>query len=289
MEFNRNRRAAILKNSGLVFGTIAKYLVIFAVFVFLLFPIYWMIVTSLKTNIENYRVVPTFWPENVSLSGYITLFKDGVFFKYYKNNFIVSGASALIIVFISIFTGYALSRINIKWNKYFIATLTISQMFPVISRLISLYGIMKAVGLTDTTLGVVLANAATQIPFCVVLMASFFDAIPKDMEEAAYVDGASKFATLFKIIVPLVLPGLLAVGIYSFLTTWDDYLHAVTLLRSENLWTLSQGLKLTYMGEVSDWQLINTMSTVGTIPMVFVFFFFQKYMIKGLTAGAVKG
>ena len=162
-------------------------------------------------------------------------------------------------------------------------------MFPVISRLISLYGIMKAVGLTDTTLGVVLANAATQIPFCVVLMASFFDAIPKDMEEAAYVDGASKFATLFKIIVPLVLPGLLAVGIYSFLTTWDDYLHAVTLLRSENLWTLSQGLKLTYMGEVSDWQLINTMSTVGTLPMVFVFFFFQKYMVKGLTAGAVKG
>ena len=102
-------------------------------------------------------------------------------------------------------------------------------------------------------------------------------------------DGCGRFRTLFSIIMPLVVPGLLAVGVYSFLQTWDDYLHAITLIRSADLWTLSQGLKLTYLGEVSDWQLINAASTLGAIPMVFVFFFFQKYMIKGLVSGAVKG
>ena len=118
---------------------------------------------------------------------------------------------------------------------------------------------------------------------------SFFDGIPGELEEAASIDGSGRFYTLFHIIMPLVVPGLLAVGVYSFLMTWDDYLHAITLIRSNDLWTLSQGLKLTYLGEVSDWQLINSASTLGTVPMIFVFFFFQKYMIKGLTAGAVKG
>lgn len=102
-------------------------------------------------------------------------------------------------------------------------------------------------------------------------------------------DGAGRLSTLFRVIIPLVVPGILAVGVYSFLMTWDDYPHAVPLIRSNDLWTLSQGLKLTYMGEVSDWQLLNSASALGAIPMVFVFFFFPKYMIKGLVAGAVKG
>ena len=113
--------------------------------------------------------------------------------------------------------------------------------------------------------------------------------IPQKMVLLLEHEGQAKLAVYHTIIMPLVVPGLLAVGIYSFLQTWDDYLHAITLIRSTNLWTLSQGLKLTYLGEVRDWQLINAASTLGAIPMVFVFFFFQKYMIKGLVSGAVKG
>lgn len=266
-----------------------KYLVLLVIFLFLLFPVYWMMVTSIKPNTENYRMIPTFWPQEVSFGGYRTLFTDGIFFGYYLNNVITSAEAALLILFISVFTGYAVSRIHLSWNKWLFATFTVSQMFPVISRLISLYGILQKIHLTDTRIGLVFAIAATQVPFCVVLMASFFDSIPVDIEEAAYIDGAGRLGTLFRIVVPLVLPGLLAVGIYSFLQTWDDYLHAITLVRSEALWTLSQGLKLRYLGEVSDWQLINAASTLGTIPMVLVFFFFQKYMVQGLTAGAVKG
>jgi multiple sugar transport system permease protein len=114
--------------------------------------------------------------------------------------------------------------------------------------------------------------------------------IPKEIEEAAKIDGASRNTILFKLLTPLVTPGILAVGIYAFLMTWDDYLHAATLIQSDNLRTLSVGISLRYLGELSyDWSLINSISVIGTLPMVLVFFFFQKYMVKGLVAGAVKG
>lgn len=267
----------------------AKYICLLVIFVFLLFPVYWMLVTSLKINTESYRVIPTLWPETLSVSGYEALVKDGVFFRYYKNNILVSASAMIVICFVSVFAGYALSRFRFKWNKWIVSTFIFAQMMPVISRLISLYGILQRIGLVNTYVGLVLAISATQVPFTVSLMASFFDGIPRELEEAARVDGCGRLKTLFKVIMPLVVPGLLAVGVYSFLLTWDDYLHAITLIRSENLWTLSQGLKLTYLGEVSDWQLINSASMLGTLPMIFVFFFFQKYMIKGLVSGAVKG
>lgn len=278
-----------IKSPSRLAGTFFKYLALIAIMIFLLFPVYWMLVTSLKGNIESYRIVPTLWPETVSIDGYLSLLKDGKFLVYYKNNVIVSALAAALICFISVFAGYALSRFHLKWNKILFATFSFAQMMPVISRLISLYTILRKLGLTDSHLGLVLAISATQVPFTVSLMASFFDGIPRELEEAASVDGSGRFGTLFRIIMPLVVPGLLAVGVYSFLMTWDDYLHAITLIRSDSLWTLSQGLKLTYLGEVSDWQLINSASTLGAVPMIFVFFFFQKYMIKGLVAGAVKG
>lgn len=283
------RHKSVHKMATRFAGGFAKYLVLIFIFAFLLFPVYWMLVTSLKTNVESYRLVPTLWPEQLSAEGYQTLISDGKFLVYYKNNILVSAAAAVLICFISVFAGYALSRFHFKWNVMLLATFSFAQMMPVISRLISLYTILRKLNLTDTHLGLVLAISATQIPFTVSLMASFFDGIPRELEEAASIDGSGRFYTLFHIIMPLVVPGLLAVGVYSFLMTWDDYLHAITLIRSTDLWTLSQGLKLTYLGEVSDWQLINSASTLGTIPMIFVFFFFQKYMIKGLTAGAVKG
>lgn len=270
-------------------GSFLKYFTVLLIFTFLLFPVYWMIVTSFKVNTESYRLVPTLIPEQISLEGYVKLIQDGKFLLYYKNNLIVSGTAALLICFISVFAGYALSRFRFKWNALLFATFTFSQMMPVISRLISLYTILRKLNLTNTRIGLVFAIIATQIPFAVSLMASFFDGIPRELEEAASVDGCGRFRRLFRVILPLILPGLLAVGLYSFLQTWDDYLHAITLIRSTELWTLSQGLKLTYLGEVSDWQLINSASTLGALPMVFLFFFFQKYMIKGLVAGAVKG
>lgn len=268
-----------------------RYIILILILLFLLFPIYWMVVTSLKTNMEAYLFPPTFLPKAPSLASFYSLITvNNQFFVYYKNNFIVSGFSALFSTMIALISGYALSRFHFKWNRWIMAALLSSQMFPVVSRMISLYGLLGKVHLINTRTGLILALVAAQIPFCVMLMSSFYDGVPHEIEEAATVDGSKRFQTLFRVVMPLVKPGILAVGIYSFLMTWDDYLHGATLIQSDALRTLSVGIALRYLGELSyDWSLVNAISVVGALPMILLFIFFQKYMVKGLVAGAVKG
>jgi multiple sugar transport system permease protein len=250
-----------------------------------------MIITAFKTNMEAYLYPPSFFPKHPVWDGFVNLVtKNNQFFVYYFNNFYVSFASAFICCIVAIFSGYSLARFHTKWNKAFMALLLSSQMFPIVSRMISLYSMMSRLGIINTRYGLILAVSAAQIPFCSLLLASFFMNVPHEIEEAAEIDGASRNTILFKLITPLVTPGILAIGIYAFLMTWDDYLHAATLIQSDSLRTLSVGITLRYLGELSyDWSLINCISVVGTLPMVLIFFFFQKYMVKGLVAGAVKG
>lgn len=279
-----------MKRNRLI-GNIIKYVALTVILVFLLFPLFWVLITSFKTNMEAYKFPPTFIPLEPTVQSYIDLFtKNNEFFIYYKNNFIVAGSAAALTTMIAIMAGYALSRFHFKWNVWIVAAFTSAQMFPIISRLISLYKILGDVNLINTRLGLVLAVSASMLPFTIMLMSSFYDGIPIELEEAARVDGAGRFQILFRVVAPLIKPGMLAVGIYAFLLSWDDYLHCSTLVQTDALRTLSAGVALRYLGELSyDWSLINTISIVGTLPMVIIFFFFQKYMVKGLVAGAVKG
>ena len=257
--------------------SILKYVVLAIILVFLLFPLYWVLMTSFKTNMEAYAFPPSFVPQNPTLDSYISLFtENNEFFVYYKNNFIVSGASALLTVLVALLGGYALSRFHFRWNKWIVAAFMSAQMFPMISRLISLYSLMRGMSLINTLPGLVLALTAAMLPFSIMLMSSFFDSVPVAVEESARIDGASRFGVLFRIVIPLVKPGILAVGIYSFLLAWDDYLHSATLIQTDALRTLSIGIALRYLGELSyDWSLINTISIVGPIAMVLLLFFFD--------------
>lgn len=279
-----------MKKKQIIFGVI-RYLVVALILLFLLFPLYWVLITSFKENMEAYKFPPTFFPQLPTAKAYIKLFtEDQNFFRYYINNFIVSGACAILTTFMAIISGYALSRFHFKWNKWVVAAFTSAQMFPIVSRMISLYGLMGKMNLINTQQGLVLALTAAMIPFSTMLMASFFDSIPEVLEEAAFIDGAGRFKILFSVIMPLVKPGIVAVGIYSLLMTWDDYLHASTLIQTDSLRTLSVGVSVRYLGELSyDWSLVNTISVIGVIPMLLLFFFFQKHLVKGLVQGAVKG
>ena len=271
--------------------SVCKWALLVLILFFLLFPLYWVLVTSFKTNMEAYRATPTFFPDAPTVESYIKLFtENNDFFVYYKNNFILPGDTALNTTCLASLAGHGLGRFHFKWIGIVVAILLSSQMFPVVSRMISLYDLMNKMNLINTLPGLILALTAAMLPFTVMLMSSFFDSVPNAVEEAAYVDGASRLAVLWRIVVPLVKPGMLAVAIYSFLMTWDDYLHCITLIQNDALRTMSAGVAMRYLGELSyDWSLINTISIIGTVPMLLLFFFFQKYMVKGLVAGAVKG
>jgi multiple sugar transport system permease protein len=265
--------------------------VLVIIFLFLLFPLYWVLITSFKTNMEAYRFPPTFFPAEPTVQSYFNLFTvQNAFFVYYKNNFIVAGFTSLFTLILAVMSGYALSRFHFKWNAVVLAVLLSSQMFPQVSRMISLYDLMGKAHLINTTEGLIFALIAQMLPFTAMLMASFFSGVPIAIEEAARIDGAGRVQILWRLIIPLVKPGLVAVIIYAFLMTWDDYLHALTLIQNDALRTLSAGIALRYLGELSyDWSLINTISIIGILPIIVLFFFFQKHMIAGLVAGAVKG
>ena len=279
-----------MKGVNVLVGLV-KYSLLIVIMFFLLFPLYWVILTSFKTNMEAFRIPPTFIIQDPTIASYVNLFLvQNEFFVYYKNNFLISGIVTVSTVLLAILAGYALSRFKFAWNKWIIAALLTSQMFPIISRMISLYALLARVNLLNTRAGLSLAIIAATLPFTAILMSSFFDNVPKEIEEAAYVDGAGRLQILYRIVVPLVRPGILAVGIYAFLMAWDDYLHAATLIQSDELRTLSIGVALRYLGELAtDWSLVNTISVVSMLPMIVLFFFFQKHMVKGLVAGAVKG
>lgn len=270
---------------------VVQYLVLAIIMIFLMFPLYWVILTSFKSNMEAYMYPPTLVAKNPSVQSYIKLFtQNAEFFIYYRNNFVVSGATAAVTTFCAILAGYALSRYHYQWNSVVSGVLYASQMFPVVSRMISLYGLLGKVHLLNTLTGLILALIAAMVPFTTMLMSSFFDSVPIDIEEAAKIDGATRTQIMTMVVLPLVKPGLVSVLIYAFLMTWDDYLHCATLIQSDSLRTLSTGVALRYLGELSyDCSLVNTISVVAMVPMILIFFFFQKYMIKGLVAGAVKG
>jgi multiple sugar transport system permease protein len=269
---------------------LVKYLVLSILMIFLLFPVYWMISTSFKTNMAIYKVPPEWFPQAPTWDSYINLFQGGQFFGYYLNNFKVSILTTLATILMAVFAGYTLSRFRFKGNKAVMVALLSTQMFPVVGLLIALYAFFKSLHLLNTTAGLVFALTAMSLPFCIWLIKGFFDDIPYSLEEAAAIDGCSRFGILFRIVLPLSKPGLLAIGIYTFLQAWDDFLMCLTLITNDALRTLSTGISLKFLGELSyDWATVMTISVIATVPLLLLFIFFQRYMIQGLTAGGVKG
>ncbi|QTH46767.1 carbohydrate ABC transporter permease [Cohnella sp. LGH] len=190
---------------------------------------------------------------------------------------------------VSIFAGYALSRFRFKGSNLIALLLLSAQMFPTVTLVIGLYSQYQKMNLLNTLFVLVLAAASTALPFSVMLMRTFFNSISRELEEAAEIDGASRFRVLFTVIVPLSKPGIMAIAIYTFLIAWDDFLFGLTLVSDLDKRTLSPGLSLTFLGEYSyNWSGATAAAVTATLPLLIAFLFLQRYMVEGLTAGGVK-
>ncbi|QUH29414.1 carbohydrate ABC transporter permease [Vallitalea guaymasensis] len=267
-----------------------SYTILVILLVFLVGPILWMFVTSFKDNIAIYKIPPEWIPHKPTISNYLNIFKDKLFMTYYFNNFITAGLTTLFTIIISILAGYSFSRFKFKGSQILIMAFLSVSIFPVVGIITALYSTFKNVGLLNTRTAVILTLTAANVPFCMWLMKGFFDDIPRALEEAAYIDGCGRLSTLFKVILPLCSPGILAIGLYTFLIAWDDYLYCLTLITDDKIRTLSNGISMRYLGELSyDWGNVMTVSVMASIPLLILFIFLQKYMIQGLTAGSVKG
>lgn len=269
--------------------TALLYLALVLLLLLFLFPIYWMFIGSLKDNSVLMRLPPQIYPTFSTLQSYEAVFSNAKYMKYILNSFIVASMTVVIDLVFSVFAGYSLSRFRYPGRKA-IMTITLSaQVFPTVVIIISLYEFFSKFKLMNTYHGLSLADVAMSLPLSVWMLKSFCDSVPRSLDEAAKVDGCGRFMTMVRIVIPLLKPGMLAVGIYAFLMSWDDYMLGLVIMTKTPLKTLPVGISETFLGEFGfDYAGMMTISVVASLPVLLLFLVFQKYMVAGLTGGAVK-
>lgn len=269
--------------------SILKYILIGLVTLIFIFPIYWMIVTSLKPNSVIMRLPPQFFPGSPITDHYISVLSDHRFFTFYKNTVIVAALTTAVTLLLAILASYSFSRFRYRFSGVLQMLFLSTQMFPAVVLLIALYTMYSKLGLINTYTALVLACTTSALPLSILVLKGFFDTVSPTIEEAATIDGAGRMHIMTRIVVPLIKPGIVAVGLYSFLVSWDDFLWSLTLTNKLEMRTLSAGISMLYLGEQSqDWARVMAAATCASLPVLVVYIFLQRYMIEGLAMGAVK-
>lgn len=268
--------------------SILKYssLIVLALLVNL--PIISMINTALKSE-DAALASPTFFPRSIDLNSFLYVWQQTNFSRHVLNSLLVSILVTLGCVVIASLAGYALSRFQSGFMDLYSIMLLLIQMFPWVLLLIPLFLIFRRLNLIDTLASVVVAYTALALPFSIWMLKAFFDTIPFSIEESAMIDGCSQFQSFLRIIIPLSLPGISAVAIFTFIFSWKEYLLASVFLRSSETKTITVGLQEFVSQFTTDWSSLMTASTIATVPILILILVAQKYLVAGLTAGATKG
>jgi multiple sugar transport system permease protein len=251
-------------------------------------PVLWMLSTSVKNDQEIFTVPPRWIPEQITFDSFSRIWTDYPFTHYFFNSFLVVSSATLISLAFSCLAGYGASRFHFKGKGVFLTFLLVTQMFPSIMLLIPFYKIIQSLGLVNTYIGLIFTYISFTIPFCSWMMMGYFQSIPKELDEAAAIDGCSRFRIFWQIIFPLSLPGVAATAIYSFIVGWNEYMFALVLTQSETMKTVPVGIGQMIGQYKIMWNDMMAASLVATIPLLIIFLFFQKYLISSLTAGSVK-
>jgi multiple sugar transport system permease protein len=256
---------------------------------FLFLPLVWMVLTSIKPESEIFVRFPTLWPNAPTMGSYTSLFGRGDMVSNLKNSLITAGGGALLTVFLATYAAYSFAKFRYRGRKPLMFLMLSAQMFPFAMLLISLYPLLQQFGLLNTHLGLILAYIILALPSGTYMLYSYFVNIPTEIIEAARADGAGELYILHRIVLPLAMPAMVTVGLYSFMWAWNDLLFSLTLITKPELRTVGPALLLNYIGESkSDWAGAMAASIVSSLPVVIGFAFLQKFFIQGLTAGAVK-
>jgi multiple sugar transport system permease protein len=267
----------------------SHYLMIAAFVIFALFPLYWLLKVSVTPSDILYTEGVRMWPSRTTWENYAFVLTQSNFPHYFLNSVIVSGTTAFVTTLIAALTGYAFSRFAFRGKVIIVALMLITQMFPLVMLIAPIFKILAPLGLTDSLTGLIIVYTAFNVPFATFLMQSFFDGIPKDLEEAAMIDGNTRFEAFRAIILPLTLPGVAATLGFVFTAAWSELLFALMLVSSESASTFPVGL-LSFVSKFSvDFGQMMAAGVLALIPACLFFLLIQRYLVQGLTAGAVKG
>ena len=269
--------------------TFGKYAALAFYLGFALFPLYWLLKIALTPDRLIFTEGTAMWPGSVTFENFRKVIFQSDFIGYFGNSLVVSLATAAITTLIAAAAGYAFSRFEFGGKRIVIALMLITQMFPLLMIIAPIYSIVAKLGLLNSLTSLIIVYTAFNIPFATFLMQSFFDGIPKDLEEAAMMDGCTRFQALRKVIFPLTLPGLGATLGFIFTAAWSELLFALMLISKNDAMTFPVGL-LTFVSKFSvDFGQMMAAGVLALIPACLFFLLIQRYLVQGLTAGAVKG
>lgn len=253
------------------------------------FPFFWMVSTSFKPLREIFVFPPYFLPKDFTLANFDRLFEQTRFLTYFKNSLFVSTSAVIFTMAVATAGAYSLTRFKFYGREKIASLILFTYMFAPIMIVIPFYVLIKKIGIANTHLALIMAYTAFCLPFSLWLLRAFFQSIPPVLEEAALVDGATRFRAVVHIILPLALPGIIATAIFTFILAWNDYIFVRILITSDNLKTLSVGIADLYNATVIDWGMIMSGGMLITVPVLVFFVFVQRYLIAGWGTGAVKG
>lgn len=257
----------------------------------LLFPLFWIFITSLKTEAEIFQIPPTFYPHELNLKSYAAQVENGDFnmFRAFGNSFIISIGAMLIAVVLAVPASYAIARYRFAGRKGMLLAFLVTQMLPVSVLLTPMFIMFKGMNVYNTWLSAILADATLGIPFSVLILKNYFASIPKELEEAAYIDGCGRLKAFIKVLVPVAKPGVVVCAIFSFLYSWGDLAYGMTFILDQPKRPITAGI-FNFMGQYgTTWSYLTAFAIVTIIPVALIFIFMQKYIIAGMTSGAVKG
>jgi len=280
---SRRRTGAERAQSALAYG------LLFTLGLIVVFPFYWMTITSFKSEEQMRSLTSMFWPSPLVLDNYRQLLTRTDFTTWYGNSVVVAVSSTLLATAIGTIGAYALARLRFLGRAFMASTVLITYLVPPSILFIPLYAQIRSLGLADSLAGLVAAYPSFTVPFVTWLLMGYFESIPEELEEAAMIDGATRFGAFWRVVLPLAAPGVLAAGLYAFTQAWNEFLYALVFVTDVRMRTLPVGLSSFITGDVYGWGYLMSGAVLTTLPVIAAYIYLQRYMVDGLTAGSVKG
>ena len=271
-----------------IWSKVGLYVALVAGAIFAGGPVLWMLSSSFKSNADIFAYPPRLISKSFSAMAYVAVFNYPQEMRFFINSYVVGLSVTALTILVAILAAYAFSRYKFALREPLKVIIIGVQAIPPITLIIPLFGVVIAIHLYNSYEGLIFTYLVFTLPYSVIMMTAYFNSLPRELDEAARIDGAGTMRTLFRILLPLARPGLVAVGFYAFMISWNEYLFALTLTQTNNMRTVPVGLEL-LMGQYNyQWNQIMAMSVLGCLPVVILFLIFQRNFVGGLSAGSVK-
>ncbi|WP_083269753.1 carbohydrate ABC transporter permease [Bosea vaviloviae] len=274
------------RNRERLLNALAYGLLVLAIIV-IFFPLAWMVTVSVRPNIEVMKMPPDWIPQVFTLQGYEKIFSNKKFLVVFLNTMMVSLMVTGLSLVLGAMAAYALARFKFIGQRAVLMFLITTQMFPLVLLCIPYFRIFITLGLYDTRTSLVIVYLTFTLPFCILMLRSYFLNIPRDIEEAAMVDGCSRLGAIFRTLIPMSYPAFIGAGLYTFLLAWNEFLFAVVLIESWENRVLTMAIYSLMAEFVTEWNTMMAFSVLASLPLVIAFIFLQRFMVQGMTAGAL--